>query len=91
VARALHRLNRKPTTMNNNNPTSIVPASTYSMLEQSEEKRSGLLETAVFLLIILSVAVSIWEFASQPVAIPGASEKTPDLVAQYNRDGLRPL
>jgi hypothetical protein len=45
--------------------------STYGLLVRSEEKNRGFLETAVYLLLILSAAVSIWQFASQ--ALPSTS------------------
>ena len=40
---------------------------TYKLLVQSEEKSRNILETALYGLVALSVIVSIWQFAEQPV------------------------
>ena len=40
---------------------------TYKLLVQSEEKNRNILETALYGLVALSVIVSIWQFAEQPV------------------------
>jgi hypothetical protein len=40
---------------------------TYRLLVQSEEKSRNILEIAVYGLVLLSVIVSIWQFAEQPL------------------------
>jgi hypothetical protein len=49
--------------------------STYALLVRSEEKSRGVLETLAYGTIILSVVVSIWQFAHHPVRIPGEETK----------------
>ena len=41
--------------------------STYKLLVQSEEKSRNILETVLYGLVALSVIVSIWQFAEQPL------------------------
>ena len=40
---------------------------TYKLLIQSEEKSRNILETVIYGLVALSVVVSIWQFAEQPM------------------------
>ena len=40
---------------------------TYRLLVQSEEKSKNLLELAVYGLVALSVILTIWQFAEQPL------------------------
>ena len=40
---------------------------TYKLLMQSEEKGRNILEMALYGLVALSVIVSIWQFAEQPL------------------------
>ena len=40
---------------------------TYRLLVQSEDKNRNILEMAVYGLVALSVIVSIWQFAEQPM------------------------
>ena len=40
---------------------------TYKLLVQSEEKSRNILETVIYGLVALSVVISIWQFAEQPV------------------------
>lgn len=54
--------------MNTTTPT--LPQSTYSLLVRSEEKELNLSETAVYMLLIVSTAFSIWQFAHQPFTVP---------------------
>ena len=42
--------------------------STYALIVRSEEKERNLFEGAVYLVLILSAVVSIWQAAHQPVA-----------------------
>jgi hypothetical protein len=44
---------------------------TYSLLIRSEEKSRDMLETAVYAMCILSAVFAIWQFAREPVALPG--------------------
>ncbi len=52
---------------------------TYRLLVQSEEKSRNILEVAVYGLVLLSVIVSIWQFAEQPLQ---TSRKTIDRHAE---------
>ena len=45
---------------------------TYALLAQSEEKGRSIMETAVYILCILSVAVTIFQFVAQPTPDPFA-------------------
>lgn len=40
---------------------------TYRLLVQSEDRNRNILEMAIYGLVALSVIVSIWEFAEQPL------------------------
>ena len=44
---------------------------TYKLLMQSEEKSRNILETVLYGLVAISVTVSIWQFAEQPVLATG--------------------
>ena len=44
--------------------------STYGLIVRSEEKGRSVLETAVYTVFVLSVVVSIWQFAQTPVTTP---------------------
>ena len=44
---------------------------TYRLLAQSEEKSRNILEMAAYGLVLLSVIVSIWQFAEQPLQTSG--------------------
>ncbi len=43
--------------------------STYALLVRSEEKGRTFLGTVLYMLLFLSVVLSIWQFANQPVTI----------------------
>ncbi len=43
--------------------------STYALLVRSEEKGRGILETLVYVIFLLGVVLSIWQFAQTPVKI----------------------
>ena len=53
--------------------TKPIPASplheesTYQMLVESEEKERGLVETFVYLLLVIATVASIWQFGREPV------------------------
>ena len=42
---------------------------TYRLLVQSEEKGKNLLEVTIYGLVALSVMLTIWQFAEQPLQI----------------------
>ena len=44
--------------------------STYSLLVGSEEKKRSILEIALYAAFALSVLVTVWQFARQPVSLP---------------------
>jgi hypothetical protein len=44
--------------------------STYALLVRSEEKERSIFEGAVYFAVVLSALVSIWQFATQPLALP---------------------
>ena len=44
--------------------------STYALIVRSEEKERGLFEGAVYFAVVLSALFSIWQLATQPVALP---------------------
>jgi hypothetical protein len=43
---------------------------TYKLLVQSEEKNRNILEMALYVLVAISVLLSIWQFAEQPSMLP---------------------
>ena len=45
--------------------------STYSLLINSQEKGRGLFETAIYALVMLTAVVSVGQFATEPVTLPG--------------------
>jgi hypothetical protein len=51
--------------MKTNEPNDKREESTYSLLERSEEKKRGLVETFVYGLVILSAVAAILEFARE--------------------------
>ena len=46
---------------------------TYRLLIQSEDKNRNILEMAIYGLVALSVIVSIWQFAEQPMQMVRAT------------------
>ena len=46
--------------------------STYALLVRSEEKGRGILETVLYIILILSAVFSIFQFAEHSVKIPAA-------------------
>ena len=44
---------------------------TYRLLVQSEEKSRNIMEIAIYGLVSLSVMLSIWQFAEQPLQTTG--------------------
>jgi hypothetical protein len=55
--------------------------SIYAMLVRSEEKNRGFLETAIYLLVALSVVVSIWQFAQESDRLQIEPSQKPTTVA----------
>jgi hypothetical protein len=50
---------------------------TYALLTRSEEKGRSIMETAVYIMCILSVAVAIFQFIGQPIPDPLAGFDSP--------------
>ena len=50
---------------------------TYELLVQSEEKGRTIMETAVYIMCILSVVVAIFQFIGQPTPDPFAGSDLP--------------
>jgi hypothetical protein len=44
--------------------------STYALIVRSEEKERSIFEGAVYFAVVLSALFSIWQAATQPVALP---------------------
>ena len=44
--------------------------STYAVLVRSEQEERSAVETAVYLLFIVSAVFSIWQVARQPITLP---------------------
>ena len=44
--------------------------STYAMIVRSEEKERSLFEGAVYFAVVLSALITLWQAATQPVALP---------------------
>lgn len=53
--------------------------STYALLMRSQEEERSIPETAVYLLLILTMAFSVWQTAQQPFQLPtiGLLQGTP--------------
>jgi hypothetical protein len=50
---------------------------TYALLARSEEKGRSIMETAIYIICILSVAVAIFQFIWQPTPDPFAGFDSP--------------
>jgi hypothetical protein len=61
-----------PTSLESDDRTeeAVAHESTYAMLVRSEEKERTFLETLLYFLVVLSAITAIWQFASQPIALP---------------------
>lgn len=55
---------------------------TYSLLVNSEEKGRSIVETAVYGLVVLSMAFSVFAFASQAMTLPQMQKTTGSPVIQ---------
>ena len=54
--------------MTNTPHTALVrEESTYQLLIQSEEKERGLIETIVYLLLVVATTTTIWQISHEPV------------------------
>ena len=70
----LSRLRQKPRSASSlGRKGNMKRRTTYRLLVQSEDKNRNILEMAIYGLVTLSVIVSIWQFAEQPLQI---TEKT---------------
>jgi hypothetical protein len=59
--------------MKTNQSPNPVKKSTYALLLQSEEKETGLIETFIYGMLIVSAVIGIWQFAHLRVPSPFAS------------------
>ena len=58
--------------------------STYALIVRSEEKERGIFEGAVYFAVVLSALVSIWQFATQPMALPLTTVHTTSITQSAN-------
>ena len=58
--------------------------STYALIVRYEEKERGIFEGAVYFAVVLSALVSIWQFATQPVALPLTTVHTTSISQSAN-------
>lgn len=58
--------------------------STYALIVRSEEKERGIFEGAVYFAVVLSALFSIWQVATQPVALPLTSVHTTSIAQSAN-------
>lgn len=58
---------RKDTMNNTPNAKPIHEESTYQLLIRSEERERGLIETIVYLLLVIATTTTIWQFSRQPM------------------------
>lgn len=69
--------------------------STYSLLlnAESEDKGRTIFETAVYSLVVLCMALSVWHFASGDVTLPGQTSVQKDAPASMiaNAPALAPV
>lgn len=56
--------------MKNQNYSAQEFESTYAMIVRSEEKERSLFEGAVYFAVVLSALITLWQAATQPVALP---------------------
>ena len=86
MARALHKeRSTKQLLMKTNQSQNPVKKSTYALLVQSEEKESGLFETFIYGLLIVSAVIGIWQFAHLKVASPFASAEGSAVIESVSR------
>jgi hypothetical protein len=62
---------------NTSDTTPVHEESTYQLLIQSEEKKRGLIEAIVYLLLVIATMTTIWQFSREPVTFAdlGASSQ----------------
>jgi len=58
--------------------------STYALIVRSEEKERGIFEGAVYFAVVLSALFSIWQVATQPIALPLTSVHTTSISQPAN-------
>jgi hypothetical protein len=58
--------------------------STYALIVRSEEKERSIFEGAVYFAVVLSALFSIWQAATQPVALPLTTVHTTSLSQSAN-------
>ena len=59
---------------------------TYSLLVGSEEKSRNVLETAIYSMCVLSAVFAIWQFAREPVSLPGDLTSRRPIAAESARN-----
>lgn len=69
------RLNKKGTERR------LKDMTTYSLLVRSEDRRRGIFEIAIYLLVAISVVVSIWQFAQQTDRLQLDEQQRPAAIA----------
>ena len=74
----VNRLNKKGTERR------LSGMTTYSLLIRSEDRNRGILETTIYLLVALSVVVSIWQFAQQTDRLQTDTTPKPPVIAVAN-------
>lgn len=60
----------KPNQMKNMTSQTQAKESTYALLVRSEKEERSVPEAAVYLLLILSTVLSVWQLALQPFTVP---------------------
>ena len=58
--------------------------STYALIVRSEEKERSIFEGAVYFAVVLSALVSIWQAATQPIALPLTTVHTTSISQSAN-------
>lgn len=72
LARAMHKLSAAVTKLNIMNTTTHTrhEESTYALLIRSQKEERSLPEVAVYILLILAAAFSVWQSAEQRFQVP---------------------
>ena len=66
---------------NTPNVTPEHEESTYQLLIRSEEKERGLIESIVYLLLVIATTTTIWQFSHQPVTFADVGSSAQKSVA----------
>jgi len=68
------------------NPAQTKPVheeTTYQMLVESEEKERGLMETFIYLLLVLATVSAIWQFGHQPITLAAVGAADPQKIVAF--------